>query len=69
MAAETLTIRSIAAKAVVAPLARPLRTAVGTIPAAPLVLIDLMTEEGVPGRAYVFGYMPARCAWLRRRLV
>ena len=59
MAGETLTLRSITAKAVVAPLARPLRTAVGTIPAAPLVLIDLTTEEGVPGRAYVFGYMPA----------
>ena len=59
MAAETLTLRSITAKAVVAPLARPLRTAVGAIPAAPLVLIDLMTEEGVPGRSYIFGYMPA----------
>jgi len=59
MAEESLTIRSIGAKAVVAPLARPLRTAVGTIPAAPLVLIDLVTEEGVPGRSYIFGYMPA----------
>jgi mandelate racemase len=59
MATETLTLRSIAARAVVAPLARPLRTAVGTIPAAPLVLIDLVTEEGVPGRSYIFGYMPA----------
>jgi mandelate racemase len=26
---------------------------------APLVLIDLETEEGVTGRAYVFCYLPA----------
>src|SRR6185369_8738040 len=50
------TIRSLTARAVLAPLARPLRTAAGEIPAAPLLLIDLTTEEGVTGRAYLFGY-------------
>ena len=40
----------------IAPLARPLRTASGEIPAAPLLLIDLATEEGIAGRAYLFGY-------------
>ena len=54
--ADSLTIRSLTARAVVAPLARPLRTASGEIPAAPLLLIDLATEEGVTGRAYLFGY-------------
>ena len=51
-----LTIRSLTARAVIAPLARPLRTASGEIPAAPLLLIDLLTDQGVTGRAYLFGY-------------
>src|SRR6266478_6184722 len=54
-----LTIRTITARAVLAPLPRPIRTAVGTIPTAPLVLIDLQTAEGPVGRSYVFGYTPA----------
>lgn len=58
MAVPVLTIRRTKARAVVAPLARPVRTAVGTIPAAPLVLVDLETEEGVTGRAYLFAYTP-----------
>jgi mandelate racemase len=53
-----LTIRALTARAVLAPLSRPLRTASGAIPAAPLVLIDVDTDQGVPGRAYVFGYTP-----------
>jgi mandelate racemase len=53
---DSLTIRSLTARAVVAPLARPLRTASGEIPAAPLLLIDIATEQGITGRAYLFGY-------------
>ncbi len=68
MNALSLTVRSLTARPVIAPLERPIRTAVGTIPAAPLVLIDLMTNEGVPGRAYIFGYMPAALAPLVRFL-
>lgn len=56
--ALALTVRDIKARAVIAPLARPLRNAMGIIPAAPLVLIDLATEEGVDGRSYIFGYTP-----------
>ena len=52
----TLTIRSVKCRAVTAPLQRPVRTAVGTIPSAPLVLIDLLTREGITGRAYIFAY-------------
>jgi mandelate racemase len=51
-----LTIQEVTARAVVAPLKRPLRTAVGEIPAAPLVLIDLRTRQGVVGRSYLFAY-------------
>lgn len=55
-ASGQLTIRSLDARAAIAPLARPLRTASGEIPAAPLLLIDVATEEGVTGRAYLFAY-------------
>ncbi|MGH6885545.1 MAG: enolase C-terminal domain-like protein [Geminicoccales bacterium] len=58
MTSEKLTIRGVKARAVVAPLERSIRTAVGEIPSAPLVLIDVTTEEGVTGRAYLFGYTP-----------
>jgi mandelate racemase len=51
-------IREVVARAVVAPIRRPVRTAVGLIPAAPLVLLDVHTEQGMTGRAYLFGYAP-----------
>jgi mandelate racemase len=54
----TLTIGSVRARAALAPLARPLRTASGDIAAAPLVLIDVTTTQGVTGSAYLFGYAP-----------
>jgi mandelate racemase len=49
-------IESITARAVLAPLARPIRTAVGHVPAAPLVLIDVRCRDGVVGRCYIFVY-------------
>ena len=55
---DVLTIRELRARAVVAPLTRPIKTAVGEVPSAPLVLLDVATEEGVTGRAYLFGYTP-----------
>ncbi|MBL8837755.1 MAG: mandelate racemase [Alphaproteobacteria bacterium] len=62
---EDLTISGLAARAVVAPLERPVRTASGTIPAAPLVLIDIATDQGVVGRAYLFAYTRPALAPLR----
>jgi mandelate racemase len=56
MTQSALTIKSLTARAVTAPLARPLRTASGEIPAAPLLLIDIATAEGITGRAYLFAY-------------
>jgi mandelate racemase len=58
MNTSNLSIRDVTARAVVAPIARPIKTAVGTIPAAPLVLIDIATDQGVTGRTYLFGYTP-----------
>jgi len=53
-----LTIRDVTARAVVAPIDRPVRTAVGTISAAPLLLLDVTTDEGVTGHSYLVGYTP-----------
>src|SRR4051812_31899780 len=51
-------IERVTARAVLAPLAQPIRTAAGTIPKAPLVLIDVDTTAGVTGRSYIFAYTP-----------
>ena len=66
MGGNTLTIREVAARAVIAPLERPIRTAVGTIPSAPLVLVDVGTAEGITGSAYLFAYTPVALAPLVR---
>ena len=54
-----LTIRSINARAVVVPLARSVRTASGSIHVSPLILLDVLTDEGITGSAYLFAYTPA----------
>jgi mandelate racemase len=59
---SSLKIRDVTARAVISPISRPVRTAVGTIPAAPLVLIDVTTEEGITGSSYLFGYTPTTLA-------
>src|SRR5262249_43547856 len=53
------TVRGLRARAVEVPLARPLVTSSGVIATAPLVLVDLLTAEGVTGSAYAFCYTPA----------
>jgi mandelate racemase len=66
MIVTELSIKDIKARAVLAPLKRPVRTAVGTIPSAPLVLIDLVTNEGSVGRSYIFAYTPPALVPLTR---
>ena len=56
MSDPALTIRTLRTRAVAAPLARPLRTASGTIPESPLLLIDVASDQGPVGRAYIFAY-------------
>jgi len=53
-----LTLRELRVRAVLAPLKLPLQTSGGTVRQAPLALIDLLTNEGVIGRAYLFCYTP-----------
>jgi mandelate racemase len=49
-------IRSVKARGLVVPLARPVKNAFGVIDAGPLVLIDVETDQGVTGHAYIFAY-------------
>ena len=55
MKSSPLKIKGIRVRAVVAPMKRPLATASGSIKIAPLLLIDLHTDAGITGRAYLFG--------------
>ena len=48
-----LTFRSITARPVVLKLKRPVVARIATITDWPLILIDLLTEEGIIGRSYL----------------
>jgi mandelate racemase len=52
-----LTIRSLRTASVSVPMKLPLGTSAATVRTAPLLLLDLETEEGVTGRTYLFCYM------------
>jgi mandelate racemase len=62
MTPPRLTLRGVRAVAVDVPMRLPLGTSAGTVRSAPLLLIDVQTEEGVTGRAYLFCYLPAAAA-------
>ena len=49
-----LKIQSIAVRAVVVPMRRPLQTSTGAVSVAPLLLVDLKTDGGIVGRSYLF---------------
>jgi mandelate racemase len=59
MGAPQLTVRAIRTVGVEVPMTYPLGTSAATVRAAPLLLIDLETEQGVTGRSYLFCYLPA----------
>ncbi len=52
------TVTGIAARSVNVPLEFPVKTSVGTLATAPLVLIDLFTSLELTGRSYLFAYTP-----------
>lgn len=54
-----LIIADLRARIVTAPLVRPIRTASGSIETSPLLLLDILTDRGVTGSAYLFAYTPA----------
>jgi mandelate racemase len=59
MKAPLLTIRAIRSIGVEVPMTYALGTSRGVITKAPLLLIDLETEEGVTGHSYLWCYFPA----------
>ena len=63
-----LTIRSLRTVAVSVPMKLPLGTSAVTVRSAPLLLIDLETEEGITGRTYLFCYMPLGAQLIARVL-
>jgi len=61
---QTLTIRSLTARPVLLTLERPVVARIATITEWPLILIDLMTEEGIVGRSYLEPYTPRTMRYL-----
>ena len=57
-----LTIRALQATAVEVPMTYALGTSRQRVTAAPLLLLDLLTEEGVTGSAYLFCYLRGAAA-------
>ena len=55
-ALPTLTLRGVRTTAVEVPLRYVLGTSAATVRAAPLLLVDVETEQGVVGRTYIFCY-------------
>jgi mandelate racemase len=55
-ARDPLVVRALRTTPVLLPLQRQIKTAAGTVTHAPLVLIDLETDQGVTGTAYVFTF-------------
>src|SRR6201987_889096 len=68
MQAPLLTIRAIRSIGVEVPMTYALGTSRGVITKAPLLLIDLQTEEGVTGRSYLWCYFPAAMAAVAKML-
>lgn len=59
MSETRLTVRSLKATPVSVPMNYVLGTSAAALRAAPLLLLDLETHEGITGRAYQFCYVPA----------
>ena len=49
-----LTVRGLDVRAVEVPMRRPLKTGSGEVGTAAMVLVDLLTEEGITGSSYLF---------------
>src|ERR1700732_5551577 len=52
-------IRSLTTRGMVVPLKFTLGTSAAIVKAVPLLLVDLLNEDGVIGRAYAFCYRPS----------
>jgi mandelate racemase len=63
-----LTVRAIRSVGVEVPMTYTLGTSRGAITGAPLLLIDLETDQGVTGRSYLWSYFPAAMAAVAKLL-
>lgn len=54
-----LVLRSVTTRCVLVPLTFELGTSAAVITSVPLLLVDLLTDQGVVGRAYIFCYSPS----------
>ncbi len=54
-----LKVTGLRVRAVNVPIEPPVQTAAGAVSSAPLVLVDMLTDEGIVGSAYVFTYTVA----------
>jgi mandelate racemase len=68
MTVPVLTIRALRATALAVPMKRPLGTSAQTVRTAPLLLVDLETEQGVTGRTYLYCYLPVAAGMIARAL-
>ena len=57
MIVERLTFRSVSVRPVLVPMRRPVVSKVGLFDQWPVILIDLVTEEGIVGRSYLEPYL------------
>lgn len=53
------TVRDVTVRTVLVPMAEPHQTASGIVAQSPLVLTDVVTDDGVAGHSMVFTYTPA----------
>ncbi|HSI00161.1 MAG TPA: enolase C-terminal domain-like protein [Reyranella sp.] len=61
---ESLTLRSVTVRAVLVPLRRPVVSKVGLFHDWPMILIDLLTEQGIIGRSYLEPYLRQSIGYL-----
>jgi mandelate racemase len=59
MTFERLTLRAVNVRPVLVPMRRPVISKVGLFDQWPIILIDLVTEEGIVGRSYLEPYLKA----------
>ncbi len=56
MVAATIKVQGLRVRPVRVPISEPHRTASGVVTESPLVLVDLITDQGFAGRSLVFTY-------------
>ena len=64
-----LRVADVQARCVNVPLEHPVRTSVGVVATAPLVLVDLHADDGTVGHAYLFTYTPLALRATRRMVL